>query len=162
MVREVMMKVRREVAKFNKDGTRAKKDAVQYRCNVCGEWASSTKVSVDHVAPVIDVQVGFVDWNQFIARLFCGPENLQVICDTCHNIKTQSERIARLLRQYDEELYRFEMTVAQGFIPATWKKELNKYIAKKKTKGLEPIVEKAKAIKSHIEEKLRCPTRKKP
>jgi hypothetical protein len=154
------MKVRREVPRFNKDGSRAKKDSVQYQCRACGEWTKSTAVSVDHITPVIDVQVGFVDWNQFVERLFCGPDNLQAICDTCHNAKTQSERIARLLIQYDEELYRFEMMIMQGVIPATWKKELNKYIAKKKTPGLESIVEKAKNIKSHIEKELGCQPRK--
>lgn len=146
------MKVRREVPKFNKDGSRAKKDAVQYQCGTCGQWTKSTAVAVDHIAPVIDVQTGFVDWNQFVARLFCGPENLQVICDPCHNAKTQAERIERLSIQYAEELYRFEMAVMQGIIPADWKKMLNKYIAKKKTKGLEHIVQKAQAIKNEIQE----------
>lgn len=154
------MKVRREVPKFNKDGSRAKKDAVQYRCGVCGEWSKSTAVAVDHINPVIDVQAGFVDWNEFIARLFCGPENLQVICDPCHNKKTQAERIARLLKQYSEELDKLEVQIniadnhrnlygaANGF--AIMLKELKKYIAKKKTIGLEPIVERAQALKARV------------
>ncbi|CAM6003896.1 unnamed protein product [Sphagnum balticum] len=98
------MKVRREVPRYNNDGNRAKKDAVQYRCGVCGQWTKSTAVAVDHITPVIDVQVGFVDWNTFVQRLFCDASNLQVICDTCHNAKTQAERIARLNIQYAQEL----------------------------------------------------------
>jgi hypothetical protein len=158
MVREVMMKVRREVPKFNKDGSRSKKDAVQYRCGTCSQWVSSTKVAVDHITPVIDVQVGFVDWNQFVARLFCNASNLQVICDPCHNKKTQAERIARLIIQYTEELDALEVRVnlgdnhrnlfgAAGVFKAVIK-DLNKYIAKKKTAGLEQIVERARALKA--------------
>ena len=160
IVREVLMKVRREIPKFNKNGSRAKKDAVQYCCNVCGQWVGSTSVTVDHITPVIDVQAGFVDWNQFVDRLFCGPQNLQVICDTCHNSKTQGERIARLLTQYTEELDRLEVQInisdnhrnlygaAGGF--KTMIKVLNKYIAKRKTIGLESIVERAKKLKERV------------
>lgn len=154
VVREVLMKVRREVPKFNKDGSRAKKDAVQYQCGTCGQWTKSTAVAVDHIAPVIAVETGFVDWNDFVSRLFCGPENLQVICDPCHNTKTQTERIARLTLQYTEELHRFEMAVMQGIIPADWKKTLSRYIAKKKTKGLEDVVQRAQTIKEFIEKEL--------
>ena len=160
VVREVLMKERREVPKFNKDGGRAKKDAVQYRCNACGEWTKSTAVSVDHITPVIDVEVGFVDWNQFISRLFCDASNLQVICDPCHNAKTQGERIARLTIQYTEELDKLERTVniandRRNLIGAsggfkTLIKDLNKYIAKKKTMGLEDIVERAKRLKEQV------------
>jgi hypothetical protein len=148
------MKVRREVPKFNKDGSRAKKDAVQYQCGACSQWTKSTAVSVDHITPVIAVETGFNDWNDFVSRLFCGPENLQVICDPCHNAKTQTERIARLTKQYMEELYRFEMAIMQGIIPADWKKMLARYIAKKKTKGLEDVVQRAQEIKEHIERQI--------
>ena len=98
-VRETMFKVRREVAKYNKDGSRAKKDAVQYQCNVCKAWTKSTAISVDHIVPVISVEDGFEDWNTFVDRLFCGPSNLQVICDPCHNAKTNQERLARAIKQ---------------------------------------------------------------
>jgi 5-methylcytosine-specific restriction endonuclease McrA len=97
VVREVMWKVRREVPKYNKDGTRAKKNAVQYQCNVCSQWTKSSAIAVDHILPVVDVQNGFVDWNEFVARLFCEASNLQVICDDCHQKKTNAERFARSL-----------------------------------------------------------------
>jgi hypothetical protein len=95
VVREVMYNVRREVPKYNKDGSRAKKDAVQYQCNVCGQWTKSTAIAVDHIAPVIDVENGFIDWNVFVERLFCDVSNLQVICDSCHQLKTNKERFDR-------------------------------------------------------------------
>lgn len=103
IVREVMFKVRREVPKFNKDGGRAKKDAVQYQCGVCSTWTKSTAISVDHIEPVISVDIGFQDWNEFVRRLFCKAENLQVICDGCHQKKTNKERFDRQLKK-DQEL----------------------------------------------------------
>jgi len=93
---EVLKKVRREVPRYNQDGSRGKRDAVQYQCAVCKTWVGSTKVEVDHIVPVVEVnEKGFVDWNVFVERLFCGPENLQVICDPCHDKKTQIERMRR-------------------------------------------------------------------
>jgi 5-methylcytosine-specific restriction endonuclease McrA len=146
------MKVRREVPKFNKDGQRAKKDAVQYRCNACGQWSPSTKVAVDHISPVIDVQAGFVDWNQFVDRLFCDASNLQVICDTCHDAKTHIERITRLTKQYTEELDEIERTIKAmpNILIKPAIKSLNKYIAKKKTLGLQNIVERAQRLKDQL------------
>lgn len=160
IVREVLMAGRREVPKYNKDGALAKKPSVQYQCQVCFNWEGSTKVTVDHIEPVISVEVGFVDWNQFVDRLFCDKSNLQRICDTCHDKKTHIERITRLLKQYDQELNQFEMAVLQNVIPADWKKMLAKYIAKKKTVGLEQIVQRAKDLKDHIQKEIKCP--KKP
>ena len=153
------MKVRREVPRFNKDGSRAKKDAVQYCCGVCGSWTKSTAVSVDHITPVISVETGFLDWNEFIARLFCGPENLQVICDSCHDSKTQTERITRLIKQYTEELDTLEGTVncdwtAYQIHDKLLLKNISKYVAKKKTKGLEMIVQRAQVLKNQTLEKM--------
>jgi len=32
------------------------------------------------------------DLPGFVERLFCEVDNLQVLCEACHNIKTQAER----------------------------------------------------------------------
>lgn len=98
-VRETLMKVRREVPKYNKDGTRAKRDAVQYLCAVCQEWVSSTKIEVDHIEPVIDPSVGFVDWNTYVERIDCDVDNLRPICTTCHKNKTAQERAVAVDRR---------------------------------------------------------------
>ena len=154
IVREVMMKVRREVPKFNKDGSRAKKDSVQYRCNVCQTYVGSTHVAVDHITPVISVSEGFVDFNTFIERLFCDVNNLQVICDDCHNLKTNSERIARLTKQYTEELDGIEEQIKNSSLsPKEAIKQLKKYIAKKKTVGLSSVVQRACSLKENLEPK---------
>ena len=94
LVQEKMSESRREIPKFNKDGNRSKKDSVQRQCEVCLEWTGSTKISIDHINPVISVDVGFQDWNEFIERLWCDKHNLQRICDNCHN-KKNSTRASR-------------------------------------------------------------------
>jgi 5-methylcytosine-specific restriction endonuclease McrA len=151
VIREVLFKVRREVPKYNKDGSRAKKDAVQYRCNVCLQYVGSTKVAVDHVTPVVSVDDGFVDFNTFIQRLFCNEDNLQVICDECHTTKTNSERIERLTKQYSHELDLLENALAaKSQSSAEINKALTKYISKKKTKGLEDIAARALSLKKKL------------
>ena len=94
IIREVLQKVRREVPRYRKDGSRAKKDAVQFLCATCKQYVGSTCVSVDHIDPVIPTE-GFTDWNTFVKRLFCGADNLAPICDECHQKKTNEERRAR-------------------------------------------------------------------
>lgn len=66
--------------------------AKHYICNACGQEFTSKDIEVDHITPVVDPVVGFVDWNTFITRLYCPKENLQVICKPCHKIKTKEER----------------------------------------------------------------------
>ena len=98
IVREVLLEHRREVPKFKKDGSRCAKDAVQYQCQSCGAWVSSTNAQVDHFIPVIEEDGTFVDWNTYIKRLWCDKSNLKVICkDKCHAQKTQEERKKRSL-----------------------------------------------------------------
>lgn len=95
IIREVLQKVRREVPRIKKDGSRAKKDHVQYQCQTCMQYVSSTQIAVDHIDPVIPVVGGFTNWESFITRLFCGPENLQTICESCHRVKSLKENRAR-------------------------------------------------------------------
>ena len=151
LVVEKMQESRRTVPRYLKDGSRAKKDWVQRQCEVCGSWVGSTKISIDHKDPVVSVTDGFVDWNEFIDRLWCPKENLQRICDACHDVKTQKERISRLTLQYNEELDAVEELIKKGHIS---KKEalsaLKKYLAKKKTVGLKPVVERATVIRDDL------------
>ena len=93
--KEVLMAGRREVPRYNKDGSRHKVDSVQYSCQVCNQWVAAKFIEVDHIIPVIDIDdvSGKVkDWNVYKKRLFCEKNNLQRICDPCHDIKTFKER----------------------------------------------------------------------
>lgn len=167
LVQEKMAESRREVPRYLKDGSLAKKPWVQRQCEVCLQWVGSTKITIDHIDPVIPVNGhavradGSQDWNEFIDRLWCDKSNLQRICDDCHNLKTNGERIARLLKQYNAELDVLERTVeiakgSRDIVGASTNgykdllKQVNKYIAKKKTKGLESVVERARTLKEKI------------
>ena len=52
-------------------------------------------VQVDHVAPVVDPKRGFKGWDEYISRLYCESDNLQVLCIPCHKKKTEKERKKR-------------------------------------------------------------------
>jgi len=92
IVIEAMKKVRRERPWLKKDGSKASKPRVEYLCASCGEYHMGKNIQVDHRIPVIDQAVGFVSWEVFIERLFCGPENLDVLCKPCHKQKSDIEK----------------------------------------------------------------------
>lgn len=78
-----------------------------YRCRVCeGEFARKD-VELDHVEPVVPINVSWMDedgnpdWNIFIRRLFCEKEGYQIICKRCHENKTAIEDTMRA--HYNEE-----------------------------------------------------------
>jgi hypothetical protein len=134
VVIEVRNAGRREVPKFNKDGSRSKKDAVQFSCQICNEWVGSTKIAVDHIDPVISTETGFVDWNTFIDRIgFDKPENLQRVCDTCHQTKTNAERFERNLKKDTETISALEDEIKRKGNP---KKVIGKSLAKFSKKKL--------------------------
>jgi 5-methylcytosine-specific restriction endonuclease McrA len=66
--------------------------AQHYQCNDCKNEFTSKNVEVDHIKPVIDPKKGFVSWDKYIESLFCEKKNLQVLCKTCHKIKTNKEK----------------------------------------------------------------------
>jgi hypothetical protein len=150
VVREVLMEGRREVPKYNKDSSRSKKDAVQYSCQVCFEWVSSTKISVDHIDPVISIESGFVDWNEFVTRLWCSKENLQRICDDCHQKKTNNERFQRQLKKDIEEISALEKAITISSEKDVVKAKLKKFSKKKISKLPDDVKARITALKLKI------------
>src|ERR1017187_4705619 len=136
---EKLNESRQEFPRYKNDGTLAKKPWVKRQCEVCLQWVGSTHIAIDHKDPVVPPEgfpAHFGMWDRiflFLKRLWCDKSNLQRICDTCHDTKTQSERIARLTKQYTEELDILERLITN--VPKDWpifKKTLSKYTAKKK------------------------------
>lgn len=68
------------------------REAKHYTCAKCGEDFPSSMIEVDHIDPVVDPVVGFVDWNTYITRLFSERENYQPLCKPCHKIKSDMEK----------------------------------------------------------------------
>lgn len=158
---------RKEFPRYKQDGTLAKRPWVKRQCEVCNLWVGSTKIAIDHIDPVVPPNgfpANFDMWdriNMFLRRLWCDKSNLQRICDDCHDKKTNAERIERLKIKYTAELDSIAKTVrvaggmrnligagTNGF--KTLLKDINKYVAKKKTPGLEDIVERALKLKQEI------------
>ena len=73
------------------------KEIFHYKCAGCGKLFKGADVAVDHIEPVVNPKTGFVSWDVYIERMFCEADGFQVLCHTCHGIKTQNEREERKL-----------------------------------------------------------------
>ena len=130
---EIMSKNKRKAPRYNKDGSRAKVDAVEHLCDVCGDWKRSSKgskVVVDHIDPVVDPEIGFIDLNTYFSRLWCDRSNLQKICGECHRHKTNAEWVKRRLKDDEKLLSELELCNDRKVIKKSikrFKKKLNLY-----------------------------------
>lgn len=64
-----------------------------HRCSHCRELFPQNKVQADHIEPIVDPEVGFVSWDEYIKRCFREVEGYQVLCRQCHSIKTSGENL---------------------------------------------------------------------
>jgi hypothetical protein len=137
IVREVIAAGKRKVPRYNQDGSRAKVDRVEIHCQGCNQWKPATVgFAVDHIQPVVGPE-GFIDWNTFHKRLWCDKSNLQRLCKTCHDEKTNKERFERTLSQELSRLDFIEMcltsdsgginTLDVKFLKKFTKKRLQRY-----------------------------------
>jgi hypothetical protein len=158
IVIEVRNEGRREVPKYNKDGSRSKKDAVQIHCEQCDQYVGSTKIAVDHIEPVISVSEGFVDWNTFVERIgFDNKDNLQRLCDTCHQSKTNAERFERALLRDKDSVAEMQKAVATGM--ADWgsiEKDLKKFNKKKLAAYPQDLCETILWLKSAVKDRKKA------
>ena len=68
-----------------------KRQKFEYQCNECKSWFPDKKINVDHIKPAGSLNCAN-DLPGFVERLFCEIDNLQLLCETCHNVKTQNEK----------------------------------------------------------------------
>lgn len=73
----------------------ARVDRGLYKCADCKQISKIKGMHIDHISPVVDPKVGFIDWDVYIKRLFCSSDNLQLLCKPCHGKKTEKERLER-------------------------------------------------------------------
>ena len=71
-----------------------KRQKFEYQCNSCKQWFPEKKINVDHIVGAGSLNCAD-DLPGFVERLFCEVDNLQVLCSTCHNKKTQDEKDGR-------------------------------------------------------------------
>lgn len=62
---------------------------------MAGRRKRQNNVFVDHIVPVVDAVVGWTSYDDFIERLFCNSDNLQVLCKECHDAKSADEKEKR-------------------------------------------------------------------
>lgn len=74
---------------------------VQFECAECHGKFSRKLIDCDHTAPVVDPNVGFVDYDTYAARLFCSIDNLKILCKTCHKLKSKQEAALRAKSRKD-------------------------------------------------------------
>ncbi len=64
----------------------------EVQCACCGEWFPPSRIEKDHRIPCGSLKC-FEDIPGFIERLTPeSPDAFQMLCETCHNEKTQSDR----------------------------------------------------------------------
>lgn len=67
----------------------------KYKCALCEQIYPKKEVQMDHVEPVIHAERGFVDWNEYIDRMFPDMDGWQVLCKGCHKDKSNKENETR-------------------------------------------------------------------
>lgn len=77
-----------------------------YVCESCKECFGPRQIERDHIIPVIDVKTGFVNWEDYINRLFVKSDGIQILCKTCHEGKTLVENQLRV--QYGQKPVRLK------------------------------------------------------
>lgn len=66
-----------------------------YKCAKCEGHFRQGEFQLDHIHPVDNPHYGFLDWNDYIARLFVDIDGWQILCRSCHNIKSGMEQEIR-------------------------------------------------------------------
>src|SRR6478736_5542181 len=90
------IKIVKEAARRAYKGTN-KRQKWEYQCAKCKKWFAEKEIEVDHIVEAGSLRNGD-DVKDFIERLFCEKEGLQVLCkDVCHREKTNSVKVFKKL-----------------------------------------------------------------
>ena len=65
---------------------------VFYRCNHCTNVFGKKDIQVDHIAQIgKGVYSTIDDAAYFASKVYCGYDNLQILCKPCHKVKSAAE-----------------------------------------------------------------------
>jgi 5-methylcytosine-specific restriction endonuclease McrA len=70
---------------------RARVDRGIYQCAMCKDQFRVKEIELDHVNPVVNIKTGKTTLDEYVERLFPDVEGFQVLCLSCHNVKTTLE-----------------------------------------------------------------------
>ena len=95
----------------------AKVDKAKYRCTECkavvstieyvtkrGRKARKVDGAVDHILPVGKQPRDWDEYPAYYRRMFCPSSNLAFLCNPCHKIKSEKERVQRVLDRRQRRL----------------------------------------------------------
>lgn len=72
-----------------------KKQKFQYQCNECKGWFAEKNIEIDHIIPAGSLNCK-EDLPGFVERLFCEVDGLQILCSSCHDVKTKQEKLKKI------------------------------------------------------------------
>ena len=84
----------KESATVRKTNEKTGREAMHYRCACCGNDFPLKGVAIDHIVPIVPT-TGFDSWDNVISRALCEKDGFQVLCKSCHSIKTKEENSER-------------------------------------------------------------------
>ena len=66
-------------------------------CSKCGEVVKRYTTDLDHISPVVplDRHTEDMDPHELLDRIWCAPDNLEILCKRCHDEKSARERKLR-------------------------------------------------------------------
>ena len=67
----------------------------KYQCAGCKTILGPKEVVLDHIVPVVQPETGWDGFGMFVESLFCPVEGFQVLCNPCHDVKTEKENELR-------------------------------------------------------------------
>ena len=90
----VISVIRRATFKWPPRGEAIEKARISrglYRCASCQGEFKNGEYQVDHKVPIVSVKDGWTNMDDFINRALPDVDGWQILCITCHNIKTSIE-----------------------------------------------------------------------
>lgn len=96
VLRQAFMRypVKQQVKNSNRKSVTGQRHKFEYLCAHCGEWFKDKEVEVDHIIGAGSLK-DYEDLPGFVSRLYCEPDNMQILCKPCHAIKTAEEEVKR-------------------------------------------------------------------
>jgi hypothetical protein len=66
-----------------------------YKCKMCSGLYRSKEIDIDHIIPVVSLRNGFTNWDDYIINMLPDVDGFQILCKTCHLVKTNLEDTMR-------------------------------------------------------------------
>ena len=85
---------RKESSVGRKTNSKTGRMAMHFKCAECGDDFTDKFMQVDHIETVTPI-TGFVSWDDIIERMFIEKDGLQLLCKTCHSVKSKAENALR-------------------------------------------------------------------